>query len=51
MVEAFSLRGLGRLAESWKQNPPFPDENVSLVGSELRRCQITAFCAAPQQSA
>ena len=28
MVEAFSLRGLGRLAESWKQNPPFPDDHA-----------------------
>jgi hypothetical protein len=27
MVEAFSLRGLGRLAESWKRNPPFPGDN------------------------
>ena len=27
MVEAFSLRGLGRLAESWKQDPPFPGDN------------------------
>jgi len=26
-VEAFSLRGLGRLAESWKQDPPFPGNN------------------------
>jgi hypothetical protein len=28
MVEAFSLRGLGRLAESWKQNPPFAGDNA-----------------------
>jgi hypothetical protein len=27
-VEAFSLRGLGRLAESWKQNPPFAGDNA-----------------------
>jgi hypothetical protein len=27
MVEAFSLRGLGRLAESWKKDPPFPGDN------------------------
>jgi hypothetical protein len=27
LVEAFSLRGLGRLAESWKKDPPFPDNN------------------------
>jgi hypothetical protein len=28
MVETFSIRGLGRLAESWKQNPPFPGDNA-----------------------
>ena len=28
LVEAFSLRGLGRLAENWKQNPPFPGDNA-----------------------
>jgi hypothetical protein len=28
MVEAFSLRGLGRLGESWKQNPPFAGDNA-----------------------
>ena len=28
MVEAFSLRGLGRLAKDWKQNPPFAGDNV-----------------------
>jgi hypothetical protein len=28
MVEAFSLWGLGRLAESWKQDPPFPGDNA-----------------------
>ena len=28
MVEAFSLRGLGRLAEAWKQNPPFIGDNA-----------------------
>jgi hypothetical protein len=27
MVEAFSLRGLARLAESWKVNPPFAGDN------------------------
>jgi hypothetical protein len=27
LVEALSLRGLGRLAERWKQNPPFPKDN------------------------
>jgi hypothetical protein len=28
MVEAFSIRGLGRLAESWKKDPPFPGDNA-----------------------
>jgi hypothetical protein len=28
MVEAFSLRGLGRLALGWKQNPPFAGDNA-----------------------
>ena len=28
MVEAHSLRGLGRLARSWKQNPPFAGDNA-----------------------
>lgn len=28
MVEAFSLRGLGRLAKDWTQNPPFAGDNA-----------------------
>jgi hypothetical protein len=28
MVEAFSLRGLGRLAQAWKTSPPFPGDNA-----------------------
>ena len=28
LVEAFSIRGLGRLAESWKKNPPFTGDNA-----------------------
>src|ERR1019366_684483 len=28
LVEAFSIRGLGRLAESWKQDPPFAGDNA-----------------------
>ncbi len=28
MVEAFSLRGLGRLATGWKENPPFAGDNA-----------------------
>lgn len=28
LVEAFSLRGLGRLADEWEQAPPFPDDSA-----------------------
>jgi hypothetical protein len=28
VVEAFSLRGLGRLAQNWKQNPPFAGDSA-----------------------
>lgn len=28
MVEAFSLRGLGRLAQNWKREPPFAGDNA-----------------------
>lgn len=28
LVEAFSLRGLGRLAETWQTAPPFPGDNA-----------------------
>jgi len=28
LVEAFSIRGLGRLAEGWKQDPPFVGDNA-----------------------
>ena len=27
-MEAFSVRGLGRLAEGWEQDPPFPGDNA-----------------------
>ena len=35
MVEAFSIRGLGRLADSWQQNPPFAGD--SAYSSEIRK--------------
>jgi hypothetical protein len=35
MVEAFSIRGLGHLAESWKQNPPFAGDNDSATQSPI----------------
>jgi hypothetical protein len=28
LVEAFSLRGLGRLGPAWKRSPPFPNDNA-----------------------
>jgi hypothetical protein len=28
LVEAFSFRGLGRLADSWRPRPPFPNDNA-----------------------
>lgn len=34
LVEAFSIRGLGRLAASWKQDPPFPNDNA--YGDSIR---------------
>ena len=36
-MEAFTLRGLGRLAESWKTNPPFPGDNQFRDGMEIRQ--------------
>lgn len=33
LVEAFALRGLGRLGKSWKHAPPFPDD--SQYGDEI----------------
>jgi hypothetical protein len=34
IVEAFSIRGLSRLAESWEKNPPFP--NDAAFGDAIR---------------
>ena len=28
LVEAFSIRGLGRLADDWERNPPYPHDNA-----------------------
>ena len=41
LVEAFTLRGLGRLAESWKTNPPFPGDNQFGDGIAKYRQNIT----------
>jgi hypothetical protein len=40
LVEAFSLRGLGRLAERWKQDPPFPKDNKFGAGIAVYRDNI-----------
>ena len=41
MVEAFSLRGLGLLATSWEQNPPFPGDNA--FGGAIRQYRQTTI--------
>src|SRR5262245_62315211 len=41
LVEAFSLRGLGRLAESWKHNPPFLGDNQFGEGIAVYRKDVT----------
>jgi len=35
MVEAFSIRGLGLLADSWASHPPFPDD--AAFGASIAR--------------
>jgi hypothetical protein len=37
LVEAFSLRGLGRLAEAWEKDPPFASDNAF----RNRNCRIS----------
>lgn len=41
LVEAFSLRGLGLLAASWQQHPPFAGD--SAFGAEIRRYRDNQF--------
>ncbi|SFP87790.1 hypothetical protein SAMN03159463_05063 [Mesorhizobium sp. NFR06] len=46
MVEAFSLRGLGRLAKGWKENPPFAGDNAfGDAIAEYRNAIITGYTA------
>jgi hypothetical protein len=46
MVEAFSIRGLDRLAESWKQNPPFAGDNeFGNAIADYRQNIITRYAA------
>ena len=50
MVEAFSIRGLGRLAESWKQNPPFAGDNAfGNAIADYRRNIIQRYSALAEQ--
>jgi hypothetical protein len=35
LVEAFSIRGVGRLADDWERDPPFPDD--SAFSSAIRK--------------
>lgn len=37
LVEAFSLRGLGRLAEAWEKDPPFAGDDAF----RNRNCRIS----------
>jgi hypothetical protein len=40
MVEAFSLRGLGRLAKAWKTTPPFPGDHAYGDGIDRYRQDV-----------
>jgi hypothetical protein len=46
MVEAFSLRGLGRLAKDWKKKPPFAGDNAfGDAIAEYRQNIVRAYAA------
>jgi len=46
MVEAFSIRGLGRLAESWRRDPPFAGDNAfGDTIADYRRNMIQQYSA------
>jgi len=50
LVEAFSLRGLGRLAERWKRDPPFAGDNA--FGDKIadyRRAVVDKYSAWAEQ--
>jgi len=51
LVEAFSLRGLGRLADIWAQHPPFADDNAfgtAIAGYRLNILQRYAELSVAQ---
>jgi len=45
IVGAFSIRGLGHLAESWKQNPPFAGDNEFGTIADYRHNIIKRYAA------
>jgi hypothetical protein len=50
LVEAFSLRGLGRLADSWKQDPPFAGDNeFGNAIADYRQKMIDAYAKLAQE--
>jgi hypothetical protein len=50
LVEAFSVRSLGRLAEDWKQNPPFPGDNkFGNAIADYRQSIIQSYAAAADE--
>lgn len=44
LVEAFSLRGLGRLADSWERRPVFPNDQAFAGALRLYRRRIVEHC-------
>jgi len=51
LVEAFSIRGLGLLAESWSRNPPFPgDAGFAMAIRQYRSDLIEKYRAAAPPS-
>ena len=50
LVEAFSLHGLGRLAESWKKNPPFANDGAfGEAIADYRRKTIQGYSVLAQE--
>jgi hypothetical protein len=41
LVEAFSIRGLGLLADSWEERPPFPDAAAFVTAIRKYRQDLT----------
>jgi hypothetical protein len=45
MVEAFSIRGLGRLAKSWKEDPPFAGDSAFGDATQYRDDIVRSYSA------